>query len=109
MDSPEKLAPQGTQDKETLENTESEIKNGQSGETGTIGYTRQRNAREYRKCNQKWTVRRNWHHRVHKTKKRQGKPKVQSKMNSPEKMAPQGTQDKENQIITPHHIGWTPL
>jgi hypothetical protein len=37
------------------------IKNGQSRETGNIGYTRRRG-------NQKWTIQRNWQHRVHKTK-----------------------------------------
>jgi hypothetical protein len=45
------------------------IKNGQSRETGSIGYTRQINVREYRRGNQKWTIQRNWQHRVHKTKK----------------------------------------
>ena len=43
MDNPEKLAIQGTQD------------------TGQI------NVREYRRGNQKWTIQRNWQHRVHKT------------------------------------------
>jgi hypothetical protein len=37
------------------------IKNGQSRETGNIGYTRRRG-------NQKLTIQRNWLHRVHKTK-----------------------------------------
>ena len=27
------------------------------------------NVREYRRCNQKWTIQRNWQHGVHKTKK----------------------------------------
>ena len=55
-----------------LENTEMAIKNGQSRETGNTGYTRHRtkiNVREYRCGNQKWTIQRNWQHRVHKTKK----------------------------------------
>ena len=43
MDNPEKLATQGTQD------------------TGQI------NAKEYQRGNQKWTIQRNWQHRVHKT------------------------------------------
>jgi hypothetical protein len=64
MDSPEKLVTQGTQDKDKqrLETTEGAIKNGQSRETGNIGYTRQRqiNVREYRRGNQKWTAQRNW-------------------------------------------------
>jgi hypothetical protein len=54
MDNPEKLATYGTQD-------EGAIKHGQSRETGNIGYTRRRD-------NQTWTIQRNWHHRVHKTK-----------------------------------------
>jgi hypothetical protein len=49
-----------------LENTEGAIINGQSRETGNIGYTRYINVREYRKGNQKWTIQRNWQHRVHK-------------------------------------------
>jgi predicted carbohydrate-binding protein with CBM5 and CBM33 domain len=72
MDNPEKLATQGTQDKDnqTLENTEGTIKDGQYRETGNTGYTRQRqiNVREYRRDNQRWAVQRNWQHRVHKTK-----------------------------------------
>ena len=28
------------------------------------------NVREYRRANQKWTIKRNWQHRVHKTKKK---------------------------------------
>jgi hypothetical protein len=40
-----------------LENTEEAIKNGQSRETGNIGYTKQRKTQ------------RNWQHRVHKTTK----------------------------------------
>ena len=90
-----------------LENTEGAIKNGQSRETGNIVYTRRRqtkqiNVREYRRSNQKWTIQRNWQHSVHKTKtnktnKRQRIPKEQSKMNNPEKLATQGTQDEDKQ------------
>ena len=40
MDNPEKLVTQGIQDRYTLENTEGAINNGQSSETGNIGYTR---------------------------------------------------------------------
>ena len=43
MDNPEKLVTQGTQDtsqgQQTLENTQCAIGNGQSLETGNIGYT----------------------------------------------------------------------
>ena len=56
-----------------LVNTEGAIKNGQSRETGNIGYTGQINVREYRRGNQKWTIQRNWQHRVHKTKKNKRK------------------------------------
>ena len=59
--------------KQTLENTEGVIKNGESQETGNIGYTR------------------------HRTNKRQRIPKWQSKMDNPEKLATQGTQDEEKQ------------
>ena len=41
------------------------------------------NVREYRKGNQKWTIQRNWQHRVHKTKK--------------------------NKTKTQHNMCWTPL
>jgi len=58
-----------------LENTECATEHGQSRETGIIGYTRRR------RCNRTWTIQRNWHHRVHKTKK------VQPNMNNPEKLA----------------------
>jgi hypothetical protein len=73
MDNPEKLATLGTQD-------EGAIKNGQSRETGNIGYRRRRG-------NQKWRIQRNWQHWVNKTK-------GQSKMDSPEKLATLGTQDE---------------
>ena len=40
MENPEKLAIYGTQDKQTLENTEGVIKNGRPRETGNIWYAR---------------------------------------------------------------------
>ena len=43
--------------------------------------------------NKKWTIQRNWQHRVHKINKRQRIPKGQSKIDNPEKLATQGTQD----------------
>ena len=101
MDNPEKLTTSGTQDtsrgQQTIENTERAIRNGQSRETGNIGYAGQQtlentqgairngqsrktgnigytghksrttNDRQYRTSNQKWTIQRNWQHRVHKT------------------------------------------
>ena len=70
-----------------LENTEGAIKNGQSRETGNIGYTGQINIREYRRGNQKWTIQRNWQHRIHRTNKCKRIPKGQSKMDNPEKLA----------------------
>jgi len=40
--------------------------------------TLERNVREYRRGDQKWTIKRNWQHRVHKTKK--NKTKTQHNM-----------------------------
>ena len=73
MDNPEKRATWGTQD-------EGAIKNGQSRETGNMGYTRRRG-------NQKWIIQRNGQHGVHKTK-------GQSKIDNPEKRATWSTQDE---------------
>ena len=69
MDNPKKLATLGKQATgERLEKTEGAIKNGQSKETGNIGYTRHRTkVREIRRGNQEWTIQRNWQHWVHKT------------------------------------------
>ena len=85
MDNPEKLATLGTQD-------EGAIKNGQSRETGNIGYRRRRG-------NQKWTIQRNWQHWVNKTK-------GQSKMDSPKKLATRRRQAKHK---TQNNMCWTPL
>jgi len=38
-----------------LENTEGANKNGQSRETGNIGYTRRRKTKQKRQCNMCWT------------------------------------------------------
>ena len=46
MDNPEKLVTQGTQD-------DDKQNNGQSRETGNIGYTRRGQAKQ-------WTIQRNW-------------------------------------------------
>ena len=69
MDNPKKLATLGTQDTgQRLEKTEGAIRNGQSGETDNIGYTRHRTkVREIRRDNREWTIQRNWQHWVHKT------------------------------------------
>ena len=58
MDNPEKLATLGTQDTgQRLEKTKGTIKNGQSRETGNIGYTRYRTkVRENQRDNQEWTI-----------------------------------------------------
>jgi len=50
MDIPEKLATLGTQNTGQINVTETEgvIKNGQSRETGNIGYTRHRTNKRYR-------------------------------------------------------------
>ena len=63
MDNLEKLATLGTQD--TGRQIEEAIKNGQSRETGNIGYTRHRTLD--RMSNQEWTIQRDWQHWVHKT------------------------------------------
>ena len=71
MKNPENVATQGTQDEDTkmLDNTKRAIKHGES--------------REYRKDNQKWRIQRI--------------PKRLSKLENPEKVATQGTQDEDRQ------------
>ena len=64
-----------------LENTEGAIKNGQSRETGNIGYTRHR-------TNKTKTIQRNWQHRVHKTQDEDKQNK-----DNPETLATLGTHD----------------
>jgi hypothetical protein len=49
------------------------------------------NVREYRKGNQKWTVQRNWQHRVHKTMKKQNKNTAHNVLDT--------TMRKQTQII----------
>ena len=87
MDNPETLETLATQDEEK---TERAINNGQSRDTGNIGYTRRR---ENRRGNQQWTIQRHWQHWPHKTKR---KPKEQSTMDNPETLATLATQDEEN-------------
>ncbi len=97
---------------QTLENTEGAIKNGQSRETGSKGYTRRRkiNVREYRKGKQKWTIQRNWQQRVHKTKenKRQRIPKGHTNMDNLEKLATYDAQDVEKRSKNMCDV-WTSL
>ena len=87
MDNPETLATQGTQD---TQGHKSEMDN----PLVTLETT---NIREYRTSNQKWTIQRNWQHRVHRTQvednKHQRIPNEQSEMDNPEKLVTQGTQD----------------
>ena len=69
-----------------LENIEGAIKtNGQSRETGNIGYSRHRtnmvNVREYRWGKKNQTIQINWQHRVHKTQDTYGKCQRISKGN----------------------------
>ena len=75
MDNPEKLVKRGTQ------NTRQRQTNGQSRETGKMGYTKHKT-----KINQ-WTIQRNWSNGVHKT---QDKDKP---MDNLEKLVKWGTQN----------------
>jgi hypothetical protein len=66
MDNPEKLATLGIQDTGQRQAKQGAIKNGQSRETGNIGYTRHRTKTNKTKGHQEWTIQRNWQHWVHK-------------------------------------------
>jgi hypothetical protein len=93
MDNQEKLATSGTQD----------INNGQSRETGNIVYTRHRTkVRENQRDNEEWTIQTNWQHWVHKTQdKGYRKPKWQSRIDNPKKLATLGTQDTGQRLEKP--------
>ena len=67
MGNPEKLATLGTQDTRQINVREYRIKNGQSRETGNIGYTRHKTNKRQRIPNQEWVIQRNWQHWVNKT------------------------------------------
>ena len=68
---------------------------------GLCFYWIQINVREYRRGTQTWTIQRNWQHRVHKTKtnKCQRISKGHSQMDNPEKLATQGTQGEDKQML----------
>ena len=62
MGNPEILVTLATQDTgQRLEKTQRQIKNGQSRDTGNIGYTRHRTkVRENKRANQEWAIHRHW-------------------------------------------------
>ena len=98
-DNPEKLATQGTSDRGQINVREYRRgnKKGQSRETGNIGYTRHRTNKCQRipKGQYKRAIQRNRQHRVHKTQDKQMLENTEGtiKMNKPEKLATQDTQE----------------
>ena len=62
MGNPDTLVALATQDTgQRLEKTQGKIKNGQSRDTGNIGYTRNRTkVRENPRANQEWAIQRHW-------------------------------------------------
>jgi hypothetical protein len=67
MNNPEKLATLGIQDTGQRQAKQGAIKNGQSRETGNIGYTRYRTKTNKTRGLQEWIIQRHWQHWVHKT------------------------------------------
>ena len=98
-DNPEKLPTQGTQDTGEINVREYRRDNakGQSRETGNKGYTRHRTNKCQRipKGQEKGQSREtgNIGYTRHRTNKCQRIPKGQSKIDNPDKLATQGTQD----------------
>jgi hypothetical protein len=69
------------------------IKNGQSRDTGNIGYTRHRTKTNKTRGHQEWTIQRHWQHWVHKTQDKDKQNKGPSRMDNPETLATLDTQD----------------
>jgi hypothetical protein len=93
MDNPEKLATLGIQDTGQRQAKQGAIKNGQSRETGNIGYTRYRTKTNKTRGLQEWIIQRHWQHWVHKTQDEDKQNKGPSRMFNPEKLATLATQD----------------
>ena len=81
--------------------TEGSIKNGQSRDTGNIGYTRNGTKTNKTRGNQEWTIQRHWQHWTHKTQDEDKQNKGQSSKDDLETLATLDTQDtgrRQNKI-----------
>ena len=81
--------------------TEGSIKNGQSRDTGNIGYTRHRTKTNKTRGNQEWTIQRHWQHWIHKKRDEDKQNKGQSRMDNLETLATLDTQEtgrRQNKI-----------
>ena len=94
---PEKLVTQGAQDTGQINVREYRRGKKKDNPESTLGArdTGQIHVREYRRGNQKWTIQRNWQHRVHKTQDKYMFENTEGaiKKDNPEKLATQGIQD----------------